>query len=190
MSQSLPYILIDDDFNLNYCLVALILYKLGLSPKNNAVLDFERLQIFLYLTKYPSKINSVLKLAGKKFATINSQYTYTIESLSTNVDMLFDRAKLKYLLRHLAARGMLACDKTSDPRSLKYLLSPSGTQFVEFLITRSDEGVDGSEYSSIVSRLSGNYFLAALEAIDNLSSLQSQPLSKLNSYLNTMFKGN
>lgn len=190
MSQSLPYILIDDDFNLNYCLVALLLYKLGVSPKNNAVLDFDRLQIFLYLTKYPSKINSVLHLAGKKFAAINSQYTYTIESLSTNVDMLFDRAKLKYLLRHLAARGMLACDKTSDPRSLKYLLSPSGKQFVESIIGQSDESVENSELSPIAIPLSRSYFLAALEVIDNLSSLQSQPLSKLNSYLNTMFKGN
>lgn len=190
MSHSLPYVLIDDDFNLNYCLVVLILHRLGLSPKNNPVLDFERLQIFLYLTKYPSKINSILNLAGKKFADINSQYTYTIESLSTNVDMLFDRAKLKYLLRHIAARGMLACDKTSDPRSLKYFLSPRGTQFVESLIARPDECVEGAEYSFATSPDSRGYFFGALEAIDNLASLQSQPLSKLNSYLNTMFKGN
>lgn len=33
MSHSLPYVLIDDDFNLNYCLVVLILHRLGLSPK-------------------------------------------------------------------------------------------------------------------------------------------------------------
>mgnify|MGYP000978771922 CR=1 FL=1 len=190
MSQSLPYVLIDDDFTLNYCLVALILYKLALSPKKIATLDFEKLQIFLYLTKSPSKINSMLNLAGKKFIPINSQYTYTIESLSTNVDILFDRAKLKFLLRHLAARGMLACDKTIDPRSLKYLLTPSGTQFVENLIVFPGEDAERSGGSSIANLVSKNYFLAALEAIDNLSSLQSQPLSKLNFYLNTIFKGN
>ncbi|MCY1463102.1 hypothetical protein D9M71_809500 [compost metagenome] len=104
--------------------------------------------------------------------------------------MLFDRAKLKYLLRHLAARGMLACDSASDPRSLKYLLSPSGALFVESLIARPFEDVERSESSFITNPLSGNYFLAALEAIESLSPLQSQPLSKLNSYLNIMFKGN
>ncbi|EPZ6036694.1 ABC-three component system middle component 4 [Pseudomonas aeruginosa] len=190
MSQSLPYLLIDDEFALNYSLVALILYRLGLSPRKNAALDFEKLQILLYLTKNPSKINAMLNLAGKKVAPINSQYTYTIESLSTNVDMLFDRAKLKYLLRHLAARGMLACDKTSDPRSLKYLLSPSGAQFVESLIAIPDDDAERSESSLIGSSLTKSYFMAALEAIDNLSSLQSVSLGKLNSYLNTIFKGN
>lgn len=95
MSQSLPYLLIDDDFSLNYSLLALIIYKLGLSPKNNAVLDFEKIQAFMYLAKNPSKINEVLRLAGKKFIPIDSQYTYTIESLSTNVDILFNRSKLK-----------------------------------------------------------------------------------------------
>ncbi|WP_047280129.1 ABC-three component system middle component 4, partial [Pseudomonas lundensis] len=75
MNQALPYLLIDDDFSLNYSLLALIIYKLGLTSKKNAVLDFEKIQVFIYLTKNPSKINEVLRLAGKKFAPINSQYT-------------------------------------------------------------------------------------------------------------------
>lgn len=64
--QPLPYLLIDDDFSLNLSLVVMIIKRHSLSSKKNAVLDFEKLQIFLYLTKNPSKINSMLSLAGKK----------------------------------------------------------------------------------------------------------------------------
>ncbi|MBN3471255.1 hypothetical protein G0D98_22765 [Pseudomonas savastanoi pv. phaseolicola] len=189
MNQSLPYMVIDDNFDLNYGLVALVLYKLGLSPKNNAVLDFERLQIFLYLTKYPSKINRMLQLAGKKYAAINSRYIYTIESLSTNVDVLFDRAKLKHLLRHLAVRGMLACDKTSDPKSVKYSLTPEGVRFAEELLKRSDGEVHAPVDFLASPPNSDNYFSAVLDVIESLAPLQSQSLSKLNAHLNSIFKG-
>lgn len=184
MTQALPYLLIDDDFNLNYSLVALTLHKLGLSSKNNAVLDFEKLQIFLYLTKNPSKINSILNLAGKKTALINSQYTYTIESLSTNVDILFDRAKLKYLLREMAARGMLTCEKVSDQDQIKYLLNEHGENFVNQLLNNTS--VDWPPSSPLASEL--NYFSATLGVIGSLASLQSQSPGKLNSYLNSIFK--
>ncbi|WP_313553920.1 ABC-three component system middle component 4 [Stutzerimonas nitrititolerans] len=188
MSQALPYLLIDDDFTLNYSLVALILYKLGLSTKKNAVLDFEKLQIFLYLTKNPSKINPILKLAGKDFSPINPQYTYTIESLSTNVDMLFDRSKLKVLLKELAARGMLICENQKSNSPLKYVLSESGKVYVESLIypTVKDSKSDPQESSSKAA--SQCYFLSVAEVIDSLYTLQAQTTSKLNSYLNILFK--
>lgn len=190
MSQALPYLLIDDDFSLNYSLLALIIYKLGLSSKNNAVLDFEKIQVFIYLAKNPSKINEVLRLAGKKFVPIDSQYTYTIESLSTNVDILFNRSKLKTLIKELAARGMLVCDNQTDPGSIKYLLSPAGSLFVESLIDSTFvEAVSPSQQPSI-SQDSQNYFSAALEVIDSLSTLQAQATTKLYSYLNEVFKRN
>lgn len=190
MSQKLPYLLIDDDFTLNYGIIVLILYKLGLSTKKNAVLDFEKLQIFLYLVKNPSKINPLLALAGKKFTPINSQYTYTIESLSTNVDVLFDRSKLKFLLRQLAARGMLECDSLTDPKSLKYLLSPNGIQFAESLTSSAPETNKDSDFNSSTPPPAENYFVAALEVISSLIAIQSQTTTRLNAYLNTIFKGN
>lgn len=190
MSQALPYLLIDDDFSLNYSLLALIMYRLGLSSKNNAVLDFEKIQVFMYLAKNPSKINEVLRLAGKKFVPIDSQYTYTIESLSTNVDILFDRSRLKTLIKELAARGMLACDNQTDPGSIKYLLSPAGSLFAETLVNSTFvEEVFPSQQPS-VSQYSKDYFSAALEVIDSLSTLQVQATTKLYSYLNQVFKRN
>ena len=190
MNQGLPYLLIDDEFSLNFSLLALIIYKLGLSSKKNAVLDFEKIQILIYLTKNPSKINEVLKLAGKKFVPINSQYIYTIESLSTNVDILFNRSKLKSLIKELAARGMLVCDNQTDPCVIKYLLSPAGIFFVESLVSSSfEETVFLSSQSSTVQDKQ-NYFSSAVEIIESLSTLQAQATTKLQSYLNEVFKRN
>ncbi|MHC8322500.1 ABC-three component system middle component 4 [Pseudomonas sp. GB2N2] len=190
MNETLPYILIDDDFSLNYTLLALIIYKLGLSSKKNAVLDFEKIQVFIYLTKNPSKINDVLRLAGKKFSPINSQYTYTIESLSTNVDILFDRSKLKALIKELAARGMLACDDKTDPGAIKYLLSPTGSSFVESLISPTLYEAAAKSQSTSVSQDSQTYFSSVQELIESLSALRTQTNSKLYSFLNEAFKRN
>lgn len=185
--QMLPYLLIDDDFSLNFTLLTLIIDKMSLSSRNNSVLDFERLQIYLYLVKNPSKINEVLSLAGKPIASINTQYTYTIESLSTNVDMLFEREKLKTLLKELAARGMLACEFDNKSGVLKYLLNDNGKLFIKKVSNPLNIIQSNENYSQ--SLLEQNYFNDSLEVINSLSSLQSQTNSKLNYYLNTIFKG-
>lgn len=176
MNQALPYISIDDDFSLNFSLLAILISKLAITSRSSVVLDFEKIQIFLYLVKNPAKINAVLKLAGKKFTPIDSKYTYTIESLSTNVDILFDRSKLKFLLKELAARGMLACDKGDGNDTVKYLLSEKGVLFADSLLLRAD---NKSEYFSDVLRI-----------INSISPLQSQTNTKLNAFLNTTFKRN
>lgn len=190
MKKELPYLSIDDDFFFNYSLLVLILHRLGHSPKNNAVLDFEKLQIFLYLTKNPSKINSVLKMAGKKDAPLGSQYTFTIESLSTNVDILFNRDKLKFLLKELAAHGMLACEKKTDQDSIKYILNKKGEDFADYLVTKSSVSPSGEALQSTSFTYESGYFLTALEIINSLSAIQSQSVSKLNAYLNKIFKRN
>ncbi|MCX4036935.1 MULTISPECIES: ABC-three component system middle component 4 [Aeromonas] len=186
--QPLPYLLIDDDFSLNLSLVVMIIKRHSLSSKKNAVLDFEKLQIFLYLTKNPSKINSMLSLAGKKIASISSQYTYTIESLSTNVDMLFDRSKLKTLLRELAARGLLACEFDSKDGTLKYLLSNNGELFFQSIYDK--KSIIENECEDTLNSITQNYFHASMEVIDSLSALQSQTNSKLNYYLSNIFRRN
>ncbi|MCZ0927977.1 hypothetical protein L0636_09000 [Halomonas janggokensis] len=188
MTQELPYLIIDDDFSLNYTLVALILYKLGRSPKNKAVLDFEKLQVFLYLLKNPSKINMMLSLAGKKKVYVDKKYTFTIESLSSNVDILFKREKLELLIKELAARGMLACEMESSQGPLKYLLNEKGCDFAESLFNNYGKNT-GESTGSNVAPTSENYFEDILELISSLSTLQSQSNSKMNKHLNAIFKG-
>ncbi|MDU4057709.1 MAG: ABC-three component system middle component 4 [Pseudomonas oryzihabitans] len=188
MTNNLPYLLIDDDLSLNFSIVVIILSKLSFSARGNAMLDFEKLQIFFYLVKNPSKINPMLALAGKKLSLIKPQYTFTVESLSSNVDVLYDRSKLKLLLKNMAARGMLECDNITDPKSLKYYLSPAGISFAENLIhSNSNSSIAVNERSN-EDQYHKSYFKTTLDIAEALAPLQSLPTTKLNFYLSSIFK--
>lgn len=175
MLSSLPYIPIDEELDLNTAILALLLYKLSTNKKGTSVLDFEKIQIFLYLIKNPSRISKILRLADKPSAPLDERLTYTIESLSSNVDVLFNRQKVKILIRRLAALGFLKCEGMANSNNIKYALSDSGIDFARSL---ADEAADEKYFSSLV------------EIISRLSPLQSQPNTKLNAWLNKLFKEN
>lgn len=175
MLNSLPYIPIDEELDLNTAMLALLLSKLSKNKKGNFVLDLEKIQIFLYLIKNPSKISKILRLADKPSPPLDKKLTHTIESMSSNVDMLFNRQKIKVLIRRLAALGFLKCEGTAESNSIRFHLSDSGAAFANTL---------ESEVSD------GNYISSLIEIISKLEPLQSQPTTKLNSWLNTLFKGN
>lgn len=175
MLSSLPYIPIDEELDLNIAILALLLLNLSQNKKGSFVLDFEKTQVFLYLIKNPSRISKILRLADKSSAPLDKKLTHTIESMSSNVDMLFNRQKVKVLIRRLAALGFLRCEGTANSTSIKYALSDSGAVFAGSLVNEA---------------AGGRYFSSLLEIISKLGPLQSQPTTKLNVWLNTLFKGN
>jgi hypothetical protein len=168
MTNSLPYIFLDNDFNLNLALLILVLDEHGVSARGKNALDFDRLQVFLYLIKNPSKINLVLLAAGKKETTIEALHTYTIESRSSNVDILFKREKTKILIKSAASYGFLAVERLDDG-ALMYFLSGDGEK--------------------ICSELTGAHFDSVRRLILALKPLLSVPTSKLFSILSGIFKG-
>lgn len=175
MISSLPYLPIDEEFNLNTSILALLLLNMAQNGRGSFVLDFEKIQVFLYLIKNPSKIGKILRLADKPSAPLDKKLTYTIESMSSNVDILFDRRKTKLLIRHLAALGFLKCEGDAKGSSVRYALSDLGSTFAFSLTTEAKNN---------------NYFFSLGEIISKLAPLQSQPATKLNAWLNTLFKGN
>ncbi|MGK9416171.1 ABC-three component system middle component 4 [Pseudomonas cedrina] len=175
MISSLPYLPIDEEFDLNVAILALLLLKMAQSGRGNLVLDFEKIQIFLYLIKNPSKISKVLRLADKPNTPLDKRLTHTIESMSSNVDILFDRRKVKLLIRRLASLGFLKCEGDAKSSSIRYALSDIGNNFACSL---AGEAADK------------NYFYSLIEIISKLGPLQSQPTTKLNAWLSTLFKGN
>lgn len=86
---SLPYIPLDEDFNLNVALLIILIHTLSKNRNDVLLLDRNKIQIFLYLIKNPSKLEAVMILAGKQNTSIDMTETYTIKSLSLNVDILF-----------------------------------------------------------------------------------------------------
>lgn len=168
MGNNLPYIPIDEEFSLNMAMLCIAISVLSHSKKGTLSLDINKLQIFMYLIKNPSKIDYALAVSGKKVACVEPKLTYTIKSFSSNVDILFDNSKVKFLIKILSLRGLLAAEKKSD-ESVKLYLSEKGKEFADSF----NEG-----YLKETKRLA-----------EALLPLQVLPASKLNSIINQVFKG-
>lgn len=167
MENNLPYIYVDEEYYFNISLLALIINSFGMATPRKYFLDLDKMQFFIYLVKNPSKINIIMNAFGKAPVLLNETQTYTIESISVNIDILFDRAKMKYLLKMLAKYGMLGV--TNHEGALGYHLTPHGRGFA--------------------CSLNDDYFKVVVSLIDILKPLNSLPSSKLLSFLNKLFKG-
>jgi len=169
MENELPYLYIDDEYDFNTAILVLILNKLAVNPRQRYKLDFNKIQFFMYLIKNPSKINKVLEVAGKKTCFLDERYTYTIESLSVNVDILHDRSKVKFLLKKLASIGALGVIN-DDKNGISYFLTTDGEK--------------------LASELCTEYFEIIIQNLESIKPLQSSNSFKLFSILNSIFKGN
>ncbi|QTL41250.1 hypothetical protein HGO23_08080 [Xenorhabdus budapestensis] len=164
--NTLPYIPLDEELNLNISLLIILIHTLSKNKNDVWILNKNKAQIFMYLIKNPSKLEEVMTLTGKKNVSIDMSETYTIKSFSLNVDILFETSKIKTLLKKIAAMGFLSVKKIGNVTyfSLSYL----GENFYNEL--------DGEYFNSIKN------YTKSLEKIKSLSS------RKLNSILNEVFK--
>lgn len=164
--NDLPYIPLDEEFNLNLGMLIILLMTLGINRAGNSVIDLDKSQIFMYLLKNPSKIDKVMLIAGKKKPEIDEEETYTIKSLSSNVDILFKNSKIKHLLRYMSAKGMLTVAKNDKKSYLKL----------------TDAGLE------ICENLTGSFYESVKRNALSLDSIKSLPTSKLYKILNEVFK--
>lgn len=176
MNEKLPFLPVDEEFSLNLSIVLIVIMVLGKNSKDRYVLDFDKIQIFFYLIKNPSKISPVLGMLNAKHVFIDSQFTHTIESMSSNVDSLFIKDKLKNLIKYTAFLGYLGCHRKEADNSFYYYLNDNGASFVNSLISSDKEQI--------------GYLYPAYQLASHLKPLQSQTNSKLNMILNSIFKGN
>lgn len=162
----LPYIPLDEEINLNISLLIILIHSLSKNKNDVLLLDKNKVQIFMYLIKNPSKLEDVMVLAGKKNNSINMSETYTMKSLSLNVDILFETSKIKTLLKKLAALGWLRVNKIDG--SSYFSLSNSGEDIYE--------------------ELDGEYFDSIKNYTKSLGKIKSLSPNKLNAILNEVFK--
>ncbi|HBR6436475.1 ABC-three component system middle component 4, partial [Klebsiella pneumoniae] len=111
-------------------------------------------------------LEAVMILAGKQNTSIDMTETYTIKSLSLNVDILFSTPKIKTLLKKVSILGWLRVTK-SDGASYFSLTTEGERAYEQF----------GGEYFNSVKTYT--------KSLDKIKSLTS---SKLNSILNEVFK--
>jgi hypothetical protein len=165
--MTLPFIEPDDNIYLNLCITIILLKQLGRTKKGTVKINNERLHIYQYLVKNPIKLNEVLSLLGKNSVLISQQESYSVSSISTNVDPLFDRESLKALITILVAKKFVNVEYKKK-EGFFYTLSSLG-----------------DEKASV---LTDNYFSEIKLLCEMLQSTLSVSLSNLNQALSQIMR--
>ena len=163
----LPYIQPERELHYNLGILLLILNNLAQTRRNKKVLTIDKIQSFYFLVTRPAFLNKVLKLADKRQIHIDEVDYYTVDTLSVNVDELFDRERLLIMIKILSSKN--------------YLLSEY-SNIEGFLFDLTDAG------KCVADKLEDGYFRKIRLFIERLSPLQSQSPNKLNGYINTVLK--
>ena len=163
----LPYIQPERELHYNLGILILILKNLARTKRNKKVLTIDKIQSFYFLVTRPAFLNNVLRLADKRQIHIDDVDYYTVDTLSVNVDELFDRDRLLMMIKILSSKNYLFSEYSNTEG---------------FLFDLTDIG------KSIADKLDEGYFRKIQLFIEQLSLLQSQSPTKLNGYINTVLK--
>jgi len=162
--NNLPYLQPKKELFLNLSILLLIINKLGLTVKGKKNLSFDKIRIFYFLINNPIILNKFLYLSGKELLEVDELDCYTVDSISINVDDLYDVEKIKILIKIVTLKGYVSVDLNKDDGFVFHL------------------NQDGS---SIVSKLETEYFNKINKFIDAILFLRSFSLSKINSLVNS-----
>lgn len=164
---NLPYRIPDRELGLNLALMLMILKYLGKSKRGKLLVNNDKAQAFLYLIKNPVYLNRVLQLFNQPMVELSYTESFSITSISPDLDPLFDRSTLKALLVILSSKKLIEI-KYRNKDGFFYYLSEAGEQ--------------------IASDLHGSYFDAILKYIRCLEKVQAESATKLNNAINTVLK--
>ncbi|WP_279722602.1 ABC-three component system middle component 4 [Acinetobacter baumannii] len=156
--SNLPFIQPKRDIYLNLGILLIIINRLAVTSNGKRNLSFERLQCFYFLVNNPLILNKVVSLAERKEINIKNSYFYKVESVSLDVDDLYDKNKLKLLIKIISLYGYLSVEINSDSGFVFYL---------------SDKG------SNLVSSLDSDYFNEINQLVEALLFLRSKSISKI-----------
>lgn len=164
----LPYLNPDINDELNVGLLLLLIHELSRTERGRLLLNNERLLILMYLVKNPVILERVLLELGRQGVTLDDTEAYSVNSISVNVDPLFDNTWIKRILKYAASRSFIVATlRKSDG----------------FMYTLSTEGEE------TVKKLSGDYFSRVREYTNKLKQLNTVSNSNLNKLLNSIFRG-
>jgi hypothetical protein len=105
--MSLPFLEADENLHLNLSVIVILLQCLGKSSRGTLKLNNDRLHAYHFLIKNPVKLNQVMPLLGKNGLLLSHQDSFSVASISANVDPLFDREALKSLLTILISQQIV-----------------------------------------------------------------------------------
>lgn len=165
--NNLPYINPDHELYLNVGILLIILENLSYTKRNKKILTINKIQIFYYLVSRPIILNRMLGFSKKEEVLLDDVEYYTVASISSNFDPLFDREKIKLLFKVLSSRKIIDVSYNDGDG---------------FLFELNEEG------KKIAENLTGNYFSMVRKYTKQLSLLQSESISKLYHNINLVLK--
>lgn len=163
----LPFIEPEDDIYINLCVLLLLINSLAKTSRGTLKLNNNRLHVFLYLLKNPTALNKMLGILGKGNVTLQDRDTYSVTSISPNIDPLFDREALKSLLSVLVAKNLVLVTYKKDD-GFFYSLSETG--------------------NNAVSDLNDEYLTEIKQLCEKLKTLLSYTESQLNKTINRIIR--
>ncbi|CAH6783634.1 conserved hypothetical protein [Vibrio chagasii] len=162
----LPFVEPDEDIYLNLSVVMILLYYLSSTKRGTLKMNNERIHIYDYLVRNPQKINRFLNALGKN-NLVKNKNDYSVSSISFNLDPLFDRDRMKDILKILVHKNLISVNyKNKDG----------------FLYTLTEDGKKRTE------SLSSNYFSEIKELSEQLIPTLSLTTSQLNNSLNDIIR--
>jgi hypothetical protein len=165
--MKLPFLDVESDVYINLCMILIIINILGKTSRGVLKINNERLHIFLYLLKNPLVLNKVMNAHGKSGVLLHERDTFSIASISPNLDPLFDRESLKSLLSILIAKQFINVKYKKDD-GFVYSISEAG--------------------QNVIQSLRGEYLLEVKLLCEKLKSVLSISEAKLNQTLNHIIR--
>lgn len=165
--NNLPYLIPDNDVDLNVALLLLLIEALGTSQRGKLLLNKEKLLIFMYLIKNPIMLDRLLLHLGDSSLNLPQTELYSVNSIAVNLDPLFDNRLIKPLLKICAAKKLISASYRKDDGFMFFLTS------------------EGQE---LVKKLSGDYFENIRDYLKRIKNLKSESITNLYRVLNDIFQ--
>lgn len=159
---NLPYIIPEDELELNLTLVLMIVNKLNSTSTGKLVLDNERLTIYFYLVKNPHILNKLLISLSKSNIQLKSYELASFKAENLDIDTLYDNGNIKQYLQILITKELI---------EIKY------NNKVGFVY------VPTSQAKEIIEKLNNKYLTRVSTFINKLGQVSSTQVSKINTNL-------
>lgn len=167
--NNFPYFIPDEELELNVALLMIILFYLAKTKYGKLTLNNEKLSLYMFLLKNPVVLNQLLINMNKGRIELSDIEYFSVESISTNYDSLYNTLFIKDLLQITSAKNYLDVTyKKVD--GFMYTLTPDGER--------------------VVASLNGKYFNRIKQYLKVMQTIQSEQTSHVKTVLNNILIGN
>lgn len=167
MNKNLPFVIPENDLDLNLLLVYTVVYHLHKTSTDKLILDMERLNIYMYLVKNPHILYKLLVKLSKKIFVLKSYEILSFKADNNDSESLYNNKILKYYIQILMTNNLI---KTEYNEKIGFVFSPisEANNYMNFDI---------------------KYFKRVLNFIEKLKQINSTSLSQINTTVKNILEG-